>query len=581
MRYLRMLSNSIVAGGTAAAYLVVLVLQINPALPLTTSSSWWLAATIWAAYGVNLAAACYALIVIRLVLATDPFSPGWFSVRVLSVFCAGAAVAATALMWLNLRGFRATLDDQAAQAMVIGAIAMTICAVAFVVLAILRFSVGQRGGRAGGLAVVVLMVASIGLPMLARGLGRPQTLSARRLEIGASAAERYEARVILLAIDGASLDVVSPAAADGRLPNFGRLLDAGATLHLATLRPTQPGPVLTAMATGKLPSRNGVRSAATFTAANGSDAEIDLLPDFCFAHGLVSAGLLTESMQNADSLRALPLWSILGQAGLASTIVRWPLTFPARPLLGSLVTDQYHRASEIALALEEPGVTYPTELAEELRSDPGDVASAETSRPSVVPGAGYPGDAPLALDGQYIAIADRLDARSPAPLLALRLQGLDTVSHYYLRQAMPRAFGDVSDEERRMYGQVLEQYYRFVDAEIGRLLDRLGPNDLLLVVSPFGMEPLSPAKRLLEHTLGNAALSGSHERAPDGFLMAFGGPVKQGRLPRGAVVDVTPTVLYFLGRPVGRDMDGFARTDLFTRDFTATRPIVYIPTYER
>jgi hypothetical protein len=576
-----MLSNSIVAGGTAAAYLVVLVLQINPALPLTTSSSWWLAATIWAAYGVNLAAACYALIVIRLVLATDPFSPGWFSVRVLSVFCAGAAVAATALMWLNLRGFRATLDDQAAQAMAIGAIAMTICAVAFVVLAILRFSVGQRGGRAGGLAVVVLIVASIGLPMLARGLGRPQTLSARRLEIGASAAERYEARVILLAIDGASLDFVSPAAADGRLPNFGRLLDAGATLHLATLRPTQPGPVLAAMATGKLPSRNGVRSAATFTAANGSDAEIDLLPDFCFAHGLVSAGLLTESMQNADSLRALPLWSILGQAGLASTIVRWPLTFPARPLLGSLVTDQYHRASEIALALEEPGLTYPTELAEELRSDPGDVASAETSRPSVVPGAGYPGDAPLALDRQYIAIADRLDARSPAPLLALRLQGLDTVSHYYLRQAMPRAFGDVSDEERRMYGQVLEQYYRFVDAEIGRLLDRLGPNDLLLVVSPFGMEPLSPAKRLLEHTLGNAALSGSHERAPDGFLMAFGGPVKQGRLPRGAVVDVTPTVLYFLGRPVGRDMDGFARTDLFTREFTSTRPIVYIPTYDR
>ena len=576
-----MLSNSILAGGTAAAYLVILVLQINPALPLTTSSSWWLAATIWAAYGVNLAAACYALIVIRLVIATDPFSPGWFSVRVLSVFCAGAAVAASTLMWLNLRGFRATLDDQAAQAMVIGAIAMTICAVAFVVLAILRFSVGQRGGRAGGLAVVVLIVASIGLPMLARGLGRPQTLSARRLEIGASAAERYEARVILLAIDGASLDFVSPAAADGRLPNFGRLLDAGATLHLATLRPTQPGPVLAAMATGKLPSRNGVRSAATFTAANGSDAEIDLLPDFCFAHGLVSAGLLTESMQNADSLRALPLWSILGQAGLASTIVRWPLTFPARPLLGSLVTDQYHRASEIALALDEPGLTYPTELAEELRSDPGNVASAETSRPSVVPGAGFPGDAPLALDRQYIAIADRLDARSPAPLLALRLQGLDTVSHYYLRQAIPRAFGDVSDEERRMYGQVLEQYYRFVDAEIGRLLDRLGPNDLLLVVSPFGMEPLSPAKRLLEHTLGNAALSGSHERAPDGFLMAFGGPVKQGRLPRGAVVDVTPTVLYFLGRPVGRDMDGFARTDLFTREFTSTRPIVYIPTYDR
>ena len=99
-------------------------------------------------------------------------------------------------------------------------------------------------------------------------------------------------------------------------------------------------------------------------------------------------------------------------------------------------------------------------------------------------------------------------------MLALRLQGLDTVSHYYLRQAMPRAFGDVSDEERRMYGQVLEQYYRYVDAEIGRLIDRLGPSDLLLVVSPFGMEPLSPAKRLLEHALGNAASAAATNARP-------------------------------------------------------------------
>ena len=43
---------------------------------------------------------------------------------------------------------------------------------------------------------------------------------------------------------------------------------------------------------------------------------------------------------------------------------------------------------------------------------------------------------------------------------------------------------------------------------------------------------------------------------------------------------MTPTVLYFFGLPVGRDMDGYARTDLFTRDFTAARPLAFIPTYE-
>ena len=108
-------------------------------------------------------------------------------------------------------------------------------------------------------------------------------------------------RVVLLAVDAASLDFISPAVADGRLPNFGRLLDAGASMHLATLRPTQPGPVWTAVATGKLPWRNGVRSAATYRAVAGG-AAADLLPDFCFAHALVSFGLLTETLQTSAAL---------------------------------------------------------------------------------------------------------------------------------------------------------------------------------------------------------------------------------------------------------------------------------------
>jgi predicted AlkP superfamily phosphohydrolase/phosphomutase len=198
-----------------------------------------------------------------------------------------------------------------------------------------------------------------------------------------------------------------------------------------------------------------------------------------------------------------------------------------------------------------------------------------------VPGDDYAGGAPLALDRVYVSIADWLEAQRPGAFVALRLQGLDMVSHYFLRHALPRAFGDVSEEERRLYGQVLDQYYRYVDGEIGRVIDRMRPADLLLVVSPFGMQPLSPAKRLLEHSLGNASLSGSHERAPDGFLLAYGAHVRRGRLQRGSVVDIAPTILYFLDLPVGRDMDGFARADIFSREFTAERPIAFIPSYEK
>ena len=109
----------------------------------------------------------------------------------------------------------------------------------------------------------------------------------------------------------------------------------------------------------------------------------------------------------------------------------------------------------------------------------------------------------------------------------------------------------------------------------------LGPDDVLFVVSAFGMEPVSVGKRLLARLLAEPDITGTHEGAPDGFLIAYGSRVRQARLPVGSIADVTPTLLYMLGLPVGRDMQGTARTDLFTREFSQTRPLTFIPTYDR
>jgi hypothetical protein len=84
----------------------------------------------------------------------------------------------------------------------------------------------------------------------------------------------------------------------------------------------------------------------------------------------------------------------------------------------------------------------------------------------------------------------------------------------------------------------------------------------------------------LARLLGNDDPSGTHESAPDGFLLAYGSNVARGEFRRGAIVDLAPTVLYYLGLEVGRDMDGFARTDLFLRSFTLDLPVTYISTHE-
>jgi hypothetical protein len=39
------------------------------------------------------------------------------------------------------------------------------------------------------------------------------------------------------------------------------------------------------------------------------------------------------------------------------------------------------------------------------------------------------------------------------------------------------------------------------------------------------------------------------------------------------------SIWQFLGVPIGRDMDGYARADLFMPSFTAERPITFIPSH--
>jgi hypothetical protein len=269
-------------------------------------------------------------------------------------------------------------------------------------------------------------------------------------------------------------------------------------------------------------------------------------------------------------------------------VIGWPLTQPAPAVDGFMVSDAFHRLPDAELSLEATPALWPRDLLDDAMTalqtpadpDPVSLVSA-MGAPQPVNDYDVRSDrAPILADRVHLQLLNALG--SPAPgFLAVRFPGIDAVGHRFLRYADPAAFGDVSEAEREKFGGVLNQYYGFIDTLVGRELESLGPNDLLMVVSAFGMEPLSPGKRVLEIIAGNPQISGTHERAPDGFVLAFGANVAAGRPPRASVVDLAPTILYFLGLPVGRDMDGFARIDLFTPAFTSDKPVTYIPSYGR
>ena len=140
-----MLSNAVIAGALASAYLTILVLHLNPAFPLTLDALAPLALVMGLAYGVNIAAVFYALIVLRQLTATEVLSPGWLSVRLLSWLCTIAAgrrridhVAQPA----RLRDGARSPDGHANDG---GAVTLSASAVVFLLIALAHL--GRRGGR--------------------------------------------------------------------------------------------------------------------------------------------------------------------------------------------------------------------------------------------------------------------------------------------------------------------------------------------------------------------------------------------------------------------------------------------------
>src|SRR4029434_3129026 len=140
-----------------------------------------------------------------------------------------------------------------------------------------------------------------------------------------------------------------------------RILDGGGVMRLATLRPTSAEAVWAAAATGKLPQKNGVRSAGSYRLPRGGEP-IQLLPDYCLSHVLVRFGFLLEQPHSSATFRTRTIWDILSGLAISVGVVAWHLTYPAEPVRGYLVSDLYYRLIQTPSGIDDPSAVYPPEV---------------------------------------------------------------------------------------------------------------------------------------------------------------------------------------------------------------------------
>ncbi len=141
---------------------------------------------------------------------------------------------------------------------------------------------------------------------------------------------RRYARVLVLGMDGLDPRRVAAMVRERQLPAFARLQETGMLCPLATSNPAESPVAWSSLATGCNPGKHGIF-------------------DFIHRHpnGYVPfLSLLSERNQSAlgkasDRFvcpRAAPgFWRFTSDAGLPTTVVRWPVTFPAEEVSGNFL----------------------------------------------------------------------------------------------------------------------------------------------------------------------------------------------------------------------------------------------------
>jgi hypothetical protein len=377
----------------------------------------------------------------------------------------------------------------------------------------------------------------------------------------------------VVGIDAATLDALLPLAEQGRLPFLATVLREGCYSRLRSFTPTRAQPLWATLATGKYPYRHGVRGnrlhPAPFLAPG---AELQLLPagiDFA-RWGLFGA---TSRPVDRSTRHALALWEILAQLGVSPGVVGWPEAAPAPPGVAFAASERFFAGA--------PGQFSPPQLeraAARFRVDPRRLDA------ELVASFGSPPPAPiltaLGQDLQRESLASWLITQRPqARALFVRLPGLRQVARRWFGGYVAHDLEGVQGERAEAAARRVEAYYRHLDDFLAQLWARGEGPRLLAVVSPYGAGAPSGWRRAT--SFGRLPVEGVLSGREDGILLLRGEGVRAGGFVGDAViVDVVPTLLYALGLPVGRDMDGRALTGAFEPAFLATHPLSFVPSYE-
>ena len=257
-------------------------------------------------------------------------------------------------------------------------------------------------------------------------------------------------RVLTIVLAEATLDLLTPWAEAGKLPVLAGMMAHGAWGRLRSQMPMVTPQMAGTLVTGRSPGHHG-------------------LMDF-WQRG--PDGAFREA--NGSSLRAPPVWDLLGEHGLASAILNLPFTYPPPKLNGFMIAGEDAPGAH-------PTIAYPREIFNEVTRRFGRYRLKDT-----FPGGRQKSDYLTLIDEDVRAQTDVF-----AHLLATRNWDFGLVFFSHTAMVQHYFWADMeSKDPANPFRDVVFSAYRALDTAVGRLIEAAGNNTNVLVMSDSGAGPL-------------------------------------------------------------------------------------------
>ena len=502
--------------------------------------------------------------------------------RLLPVWLTGALLAGAVSFWVHAYFFGFFLPPGINRRLLKAAISLTVAMlVCFYTIVLHRLRRRPYGVRSRILFAAMALL-SVYVVIERREAFRPEPEASPRPTTIMSAARP---QLVVVAVDAATLEAVLPLAEQGRLPFLASCLELGAHGRLEALKPVRRTPLWTTLATGLVPFRHGVVGEqlfdASFLGQEGPRHRLHILP---VGMGFETWGTFDEGRPvSRREMLALPMWETLTRLGRSAAVVGWPATDPATPGLSFVLAERFFqtRRQNDVPAYEDPQA--PSQQLEQrarlFRTLP------EELDPTVLARFGPDPDpevlSHLSQDIWRRDLAFYLLDQEEIDALFLHLPGLGAVSRNHYGGFESVQFRGSTDPESSTSARWVSAYYADLDAFLAGLWESMAAPRQMVLVSTHGVSGLAGLDELLRVISRRPAVRGTWNDGPDGLVVLRGQGFRAGSvLGRAHLVDLAPTLLYGLGLPVARDLDGTVLTEAFDPAFLARQPLSFVPSYE-